>query len=38
MANGARTVRNPLGYADNTYVLHYRLSSEGRGMYRDNAR
>lgn len=28
---------HPLGYADNTYVLHYRLSSEGRGMYRDNA-
>lgn len=27
---------NPIGYADNTYVLHYRLSSEGRGMYTDN--
>ncbi|MCH8500793.1 MAG: ethylbenzene dehydrogenase-related protein [Aliidiomarina sp.] len=28
---------HPLGYADNGYVLHYRLNSEGRGMYRDNA-
>lgn len=27
---------NPVGYADNGYVLHYRLSSEGRGMYQDN--
>lgn len=28
---------HPLGYADNGYVLHYRLNSEGRGMYTDNA-
>lgn len=27
---------NPVGFADNGYVLHYRLNSEGRGMYRDN--
>ncbi|WP_221931525.1 ethylbenzene dehydrogenase-related protein [Aliidiomarina halalkaliphila] len=27
---------NPVGYADNGYVLHYRLNSEGRGMYSDN--
>ncbi|MCC5854110.1 MAG: hypothetical protein JJU10_00320 [Idiomarina sp.] len=28
---------HPVGYADNGYVLHYRLNSEGRGMFRDNA-
>ncbi len=27
---------HPVGYADNGYVLHYRLSSEGRSMYTDN--
>lgn len=27
---------NPVGFADNGYVLHYRLSSEGRSMYSDN--
>ncbi|MCC5812142.1 MAG: hypothetical protein JJU06_17430 [Ectothiorhodospiraceae bacterium] len=27
---------HPVGHADNGYVLHYRLSSEGRGMYTDN--
>jgi len=27
---------HPVGYADNGYVLHYRLSSEGQSMYRDN--
>ncbi len=27
---------NPLGYADNGYVLDYRHSSEGRGMFTDN--
>ncbi len=27
---------HPVGYADNGYVLHYRLSSEGRGMYTTN--
>ena len=27
---------HPVGYADNNYVLHYRLSSEGRGMYTTN--
>ncbi len=27
---------NPVGKADNGYVLHYRLSSEGRGMYTTN--
>ncbi len=28
---------NPVGYADNGYVLDYRLSSEGRSMYATNA-
>lgn len=28
---------NPVGYADNGYVLHYRLSSDGTSMYRTNA-
>ncbi len=27
---------HPVGYADNGYVLHYRLSSEGRSMYTTN--
>lgn len=27
---------NPLGYADNGYVLDYRHSSEGTGMFTDN--
>jgi len=27
---------NPLGYADNGYVLEYRHGSEGTGMYTDN--
>jgi len=27
---------NPIGYADHGYVLEYRNSSEGRGMYTDN--
>ncbi len=27
---------NPVGYADNGYVLEYRHSSSGRGMYADN--
>lgn len=27
---------NPLGYADNGYVLDYRHSSDGTGMYTDN--
>ena len=27
---------NPIGYGDNGYVLEYRHSSEGRGMYTDN--
>ena len=27
---------NPIGYADNGYVLDYRHSSSGRGMYTDN--
>lgn len=27
---------NPMGYADNGYVLDYRHSSSGRGMYTDN--
>ncbi len=27
---------NPVGVADNGYVLHYRLSSSGRGMYTTN--
>lgn len=27
---------NPLGYADNGYVLHYRLNSEGRSMFTSN--
>ncbi|MFV8835107.1 ethylbenzene dehydrogenase-related protein [Aquisalimonas sp.] len=27
---------NPMGYADNGYVLHYRMSSEGRSMFTDN--
>ncbi|MCC5785682.1 MAG: hypothetical protein JJU33_03155 [Phycisphaerales bacterium] len=28
---------NPVGFADNGYVLDYRLSSEGRSMYTTNA-
>jgi hypothetical protein len=28
---------NPLGYADNGYVLDYRHSSEGTGMFTDNS-
>ncbi|TVQ61178.1 MAG: hypothetical protein EA378_10055 [Phycisphaerales bacterium] len=28
---------NPVGYADNGYVLDYRLSAEGRSMYATNA-
>jgi len=27
---------HPMGVADNGYILHYRLSSEGRGMYTTN--
>ncbi|WP_018868814.1 ethylbenzene dehydrogenase-related protein [Thioalkalivibrio sp. ALgr3] len=27
---------HPMGVADNGYVLHYRLGSEGRGMYTTN--
>lgn len=27
---------HPVGYADNGYVAHYRLSSEGRSMFTDN--
>lgn len=27
---------NPVGYADNGYILDYRHSSEGRSMYTDN--
>nr|WP_309544653.1 ethylbenzene dehydrogenase-related protein [Alkalilimnicola ehrlichii] len=27
---------NPLGYADNGYILEYRHSSEGQGMYTSN--
>lgn len=27
---------HPVGYADNGYVLHYRLSSEGRSMFTNN--
>ncbi|MCE8043529.1 MAG: ethylbenzene dehydrogenase-related protein [Billgrantia sp.] len=27
---------HPVGYADNNYVLHYRLNSEGRGPFTDN--
>ncbi len=27
---------NPIGYADNGYVLDYRHSAEGQGMYTDN--
>ena len=27
---------HPMGVADNGYVLHYRLSSEGRGMFTTN--
>ncbi|WP_018168011.1 ethylbenzene dehydrogenase-related protein [Thioalkalivibrio sp. ALMg9] len=27
---------HPMGYADNNYVLHYRLSSEGDSMFTDN--
>ncbi len=27
---------HPMGYADNGYVLHYRLSSEGRSMFTTN--
>lgn len=27
---------HPVGYADNNYVLHYRLNSEGRGAFTTN--
>ena len=27
---------HPIGYADNGYVLHYRLSSQGRSMFSNN--
>lgn len=27
---------NPIGYADNGYVLHYRLNSEGQSMFATN--